>query len=249
MQVPMPMNLSRERDRLDWLENQQRPGGRSSWLIVGIIVIVCLTAAWVSSAEPPARLIPGQIAPAWLIYRPAGFRDGGGILADVISRCTPQQRQIAYESDRVTFCHEATHQLHSRIRQQFGGTGSVNAVYCGGGRCLVFREPRIRLSHVRQYVTRYRNSTYQLYLVSQASSWENEPLYVLDEWVSYANGTQAARELRIDAHGSDTFMLYFSHYADALIQAVEVHDPHYAQLDELRAFVAWHKQRCEELSR
>jgi len=34
-----------------------------------------------------------------------------------------------------------------------------------------------------------RGNIYQLYVVSQARSWNDRPLYLFDEWVSYQNGS------------------------------------------------------------
>jgi len=207
----------------------------------------------VPAPTPPKEVKPEPEAPPvtglpWRNYSPAGAINGQGIFQEIHSRCTPADRSRAAGGDRVTFTHELTHQLHARIRNGVGGTGRVNAVYVGGGKALVMREPKLTLSTVRRYVTKYKNSTYNLYLVTQGRWWENEPLYVLDEAVSYANGTQAAIEGGYDPHGSDMFMMYFCHYADALVQAVEVHDPSYPDLETLRAFVAWHKARCQKLA-
>jgi hypothetical protein len=38
--------------------------------------------------------------------------------------------------------------------------------------------------------TSARYGRYQLYMVKQAASWGNEPLYIFDEWVAYRNGAK-----------------------------------------------------------
>lgn len=185
----------------------------------------------------------------WHTFSPPGSVDGRGILADVLSRCDAQGRRNAYEPDRVTYCHELTHQLNSRIRNSTRGN-RLNALYVGEGRAMILSEPNIRLQTVAQYVDpKYRNSTYQLYFVSMRQYWDNQPLYVLDEWTAYCNGAQAARELRCDEHGSNDRAMWFCHYADCLVAAVKEHDPKYAQLAELTAFVDWQKKRSAELAK
>lgn len=185
----------------------------------------------------------------WFRYRPAGCEDGRGILREVISRCDEQGKRTAYDPSQVTWCHEGTHMLNSRIRNSMGGTGRVNAFYVGHGRCICLREPRVTLRQVAQYVTKHRNSTYQLYFGQQLQWWNNEPLYVLDEWTAYVNGSQAAKELSADPHGTYERAQWFCHYADALVAAVEAHDPTYPQLKELKHFVAWQKKRVDQLTR
>jgi hypothetical protein len=80
------------------------------------------------------------------------------------------------------------------------------------------------------------------------SSWESEPLYLLDEFSSYCNGTQAAIEQQVDAHGSDEFMLTMADYADGLVAAVRANDPQYPDLPKLVQFVEWEKARAKRLA-
>lgn len=182
----------------------------------------------------------------WYDYSPPGSVNEQGTLQDVLSRCDDAGRRAAYDADRVTYCHELTHQVNARIRNSLGGR--VNAFYVGGGRAMILQEPNVRLETVAQYVQpAYRNSAYQLYLVDQRSGWDNQPLYVLDEWTAYCNGSQAARELNADDHGSHERASWFCHFADCLIQAVQQHDRTYQQLSALIEFVSWQKQRVSIL--
>lgn len=184
----------------------------------------------------------------WYRYNPAGAVDGQGILQDVTSRCDEQGRRTAYEPDRVTYCHEATHMLNSRIRKAAGGN-RVNAFYVGGGMAVVLKEPGVQLRTVAGYVSpELRNSTYKLYFIEQAQHWNNEPLYVLDEWSAYCNGSQAARELGCDPHGTHERAIWFCHFADCVVKAVREHDPDYTQLQDLTEFVEWQKARAKKLA-
>ncbi len=78
--------------------------------------------------------------------------------------------------------HELAHALNSRLRNQVGGTGKVNALYCVGGRAMVLPEPtNIRLSEVVP-----RDSS----RVALSYDWEKCPLYLCDELSAYLIGTR-----------------------------------------------------------
>jgi hypothetical protein len=190
-------------------------------------------------AKPPAK------ATAFIDYNPPGSK-GGNILADVRSRCDQQGLANGYDADKVTCCHESTHMVNSRLRSFLGRPG----FYVGGGKAVAFRcHPRVTLGTVAKYIKpEFRNSTYQLYFGQQRQWWDKEPLYVLDEWYAYTNGSQAAKELRVDNHGECERAQWFCHYADCLVRAVKEHDPNYSDLDKLTAFVDWQKARVEQLT-
>jgi hypothetical protein len=59
----------------------------------------------------------------------------------------------------------------------------------------VLREPRLTLAQVAAAVPAdMRGGSYSLYLVQQRRHWNGQPLYILDEWVAYLNGTEIAVE-------------------------------------------------------
>jgi len=202
-------------------------------LIALILWIICL--AWPARAE-------------WREFSPAGAVDGQGIMQDVLSRITAEDRRSMYDASQVTYTHEATHALNARIRNSAGGTGKVNAFYVGGGRCCVLPEPKTTLASAARRVREFRNSTYQLYFLDQQQHWNNEPLYVFDEWSAYLNGSKHAVETGDDEHGSHERSNWFAHYADAVVEAVRADDPSYAKLNELTEFVAFQKQRTAQLT-
>ena len=103
---------------------------------------------------------------------------GSGPAADMKSRL--RDWNIISGEDVVGTGHYCGHGLHSQIRNQHGGTNNVNAVYCGRGVAWVFPEPRgVRISEV------VRGPSPTL----ASASWENQPLYLLDEFGSYVSGT------------------------------------------------------------
>lgn len=201
-----------------------------------VILWLLIAAGWAVSANA-----------GWVSFAPTGAEIGTGILRDVWSHADEQGRKNGYEPDLVTRSHEVTHQVNSRIRQSFGGA-HVNCFYVGYNKAFVLNEPRVRLSVVAQYVPQQlRNENYQLYFVEQARYWDDSPLYILDEWSAYINGSTAAVELRVDNHGSHDRVKWFSAYADALVQAIREHDPGYAQLNELLEFISYQRKRIDNL--
>lgn len=192
-------------------------------------------------------LVAGSARAAWYDFNPAGCVDGKGMYHDVLSRCDEQGRQTMYDPDPVTYCHEATHSLNARIRNTF--PAGYNAFYIGKGKCNVLVEPRTTLSVAAQYVNpQFRDSTFQLYFCQQAGDWEQQPLYILDEFSAYINGAQAARDLGRDPSSDDMQATKFCHFADCVVAAVCDHDPNYAQMDELEAFVDYQKKRFGDMS-
>ena len=161
---------------------------------------------------------------------------------------------IYRDSDLVTWAHETTHGIHSRIRNQYA-RGHANGFYVLANRGITFTEPRCRKSAAARFIpAAWRDSTYGLYVAGQ-SAWDGEPLYVFDEWVAYTNGTEvglelAERGLWRGGQRSETTenMLEFCVFAGAVIWAVHERDPSYAELAKLTQFTAWNVERCLRLA-
>ena len=183
-------------------------------------------------------------------YNPQGARNGPTILEDITSRCTPDDIQRGYDNDPETRTHELQHQLNSRIRNIYGGTGNVNSVYLGKGYAWVMKEPKVTLSQVAQNVAdQYKNSTYKLYLIDQQRYWQNEPLYITDELSAYYAGALYARQAGIKDHGSRGRFISFLHYTEALISTIKQRDPNYQDLQALINLLEFYKERNGELDK
>lgn len=155
----------------------------------------------------------------------------------------------------VNLAHESTHGVNSRIRnylaQQPGGAG-VNAFFVGQDRgAFVLREPRIPLALVARYVpAECRGVSFNLYLVQQAGQWNEQPLYVLDEWTAYVNGAVVGLESgRPEAYELQQ-AIEFCGYATALLLCVERHDKTYSDKERinLEEFIGWQCGRVRALS-
>jgi hypothetical protein len=206
-----------------------------------VIAVLALCAAAAFGQEPQFQL-----------YNPPGAVNDQGILQDVTSRLSPTRRQQSYEADPIGWAHEGTHYLNVQLDDWVGPDGQgkeEHAAYVGGGRFVVMRHPRVTLETVRTYVS----PQLQVAFDSALCGWRQyntEPLYLIDEWTAYANGSQACRELGADSsrmRGSDERAQWLGHFADALVAAVRAYDPGYPQLAELVAFVTWHRSRVAQL--
>jgi hypothetical protein len=115
----------------------------------------------------------------------------GSFLADVESHLPPEMGNQYRDQNRVTWCHETTHGVHSALRIRH----HAPAFYPGGGRCALVEAPAVTLAEVAAVVPpQLRGGRYNLYLVKQQRDWSREPLYVWDEWVAYNNGTTTGIE-------------------------------------------------------
>ncbi len=123
----------------------------------------------------------------------------GTVLGDIESRMPPGHI-YRFPDDLITWAHETTHGLNSRVRNANYKPGTTpNAFYVLEGKALLLQEPKgLLLSDVaRRIPTALRGKIYKLYMIDQQSGWNDRPLYMWDEWVSYANGTAARTDLDI----------------------------------------------------
>lgn len=150
---------------------------------------------------------------------------------------------IYRDPDAVTWAHETTHGINSRLRQEFSTPG-LNAFYVAGGKALVLREPRFHKRDVAALVPpALRGRCFGLYLAGQ-QEWDDCPLYLVDEWVAYTNGALVGLELRHAGLQSELEnSVEFAAYAWTLLKAIETHDPQYADRELLEQFVAWNARR------
>lgn len=123
----------------------------------------------------------------------------GKILGDIESRM-PSGHIYRFPDDKITWGHETTHGLNSRVRNQNVKPGTTpNAFYVLDGKALLLQEPKgFMLSDVARLIpTQLRGKIYKLYMIDQQSGWNDRPLYMWDEWVSYANGAAVRNDLNI----------------------------------------------------
>ena len=86
--------------------------------------------------------------------------------------------------NRMTCAHETTHMINAALRNSLKKGKNINVFYLPTGWACVIEEPNMRKSQVAQFIPSnvrgYRYSTY----VTGASEWDNQPLYLVDEWAA-----------------------------------------------------------------
>jgi len=102
-----------------------------------------------------------------------------------------------YGSDVMTSAHETTHGINNDIANGPGGHRSkCVGLYGLDDIAFYVPEPGITITDVaRKTPKEYRGGicqVYDLYLVKQAASWGDRPLYLADEWYAYTNGAIVA---------------------------------------------------------
>jgi hypothetical protein len=203
--------------------------------------------------------------PEWKEYPPVRNVSESGlgkVLADIESHMPAGH--IYRDADKITWGHETTHGINSNIRQKFSANmvsttwnvwrelegkpvyhnGRINGFYCLQNRAAVIEEPKVHIRTVAQMVPQpLRGNVYNLYLVTQAQSWGDTPLYIFDEWVAYTNGSEVRKDLGIQERSETVSqMIEFDIYALTLAMAVKQGDPNYDD-KQFKAFLMWNIER------
>lgn len=148
-------------------------------------------------------------------------------------------------NDLVSCAHECTHGINSALRSIVGINNTYQALYTLNNTCVIIRSPRnLTLLNVSNFVPfSIRGEYYQQYLREQSRSWNDTPLYILDEWQAYSNSACVAIELGNLDRLDQTYIrcLYFMGYSLVLCKAVSV-DSTYDDR-QLKGYVLSHAKR------
>lgn len=148
-----------------------------------------------------------------------------------------QEGHIYSDSDKVTFAHETTHGVNSRIRKLFN---RPNGYYLLKRKAFVINSPKITLRDIANAIPREkRGSGYQLYLVQQQQYWNDVPLYVLDELVSYTNGCIVALEYNLMERGTYSFKKVLEMWEYAKVAQELSRHSRFSEQKELDNFLKW----------
>jgi len=95
----------------------------------------------------------------------------------------------------VTWAHETTHGLNSRIRNSLRSP-RTNAFYIYDGVAITATEPDFHITDFAANVPwNLRGRIYKMYVNNR--SWNDRPLYLFDEWCAYQNGSIVALEEKV----------------------------------------------------
>lgn len=216
--------------------------------------------------EPPKvePKLPEKIEPKWTDW-PAvrQVSNLGKVLSDIESHMPAGH--IYKDSDKITWAHETTHGINSNIRQKFSGSevnwgrsvwreidgkpvfhaGRVNGFYCLDNKAAVINEPNVRIQTVAAAVPQsLRGPVYSLYLVQQAQSWGDTPLYIMDEGIAYQNGSACRLDLGIQERSETVSqMMEFVVYGTTLAMIIKKQDSSYDD-QQFKAFLMWFIERA-----
>lgn len=158
-------------------------------------------------------------------------------LQDIESRLPPNHGMR--DADLVTWAHEGTHGIDSKHSRD-----PVRAFYVLDGRMAKFRHPRLTITEIAAAVPpKLRGDIYRHYLDTQTKWWNEQPLYIMHEWVAYTNGSQVRKELGWAKRGeTEEHMAEMGVYVSTLVSLTATKDPTY-DLGPLVAFIRWNVAR------
>ncbi len=179
----------------------------------------------------------------------------GPSLTDILQR-RPSWDKFNHE-DLETLAHELSHGIHSDLRLKRPSTPKLNGFYVLGGQGAIVLEPSFRKADVAALVPQsLRGSRYDHYLTGQ-KGWDDQPLYLWDEWNSYVNGAAVAIErysLGLQQYPANSAndrvyaVLEFTIYALMVLHTAEQREPQYLTREpQAREFFAWNAQRAMRL--
>ena len=193
-------------------------------------------------STPPISPIKNE--PKWSIYPPThNIHNLGKILSDVeshmdYSKIPTLGNGIYQNNDRVTWTHETTHGINGVLRNLYGYAQNSECLYCLDSKFVMIQEPKIAKNIAQAYVPPSLQQT-----VFNTLQRNYNALYVLDEWISYTNGSEAKLDLNLTTRGGTVqYMTNHIVYTLATAMTIQEHDPDYNDT-QLKAFVKWNIER------
>ncbi len=117
---------------------------------------------------------------------------------------------------------ETTNRIYSPEGDEYGA-GGFNCFYCLEDRYVKIEEPNCKKSDSIPYIPEaFRFSRFKTYIEGQRE-WDNQPLYIFDEWSAYCAGAACAIKDNCGAPGSDIIFgpVEFIAYGTAMLVAVK----------------------------
>lgn len=188
--------------------------------------------------------VKAEDVPEFWEYQPIRQLSQKGIWADIQSHLPSVHGYL--DTDKITETHESCHYLCSILRNklapQFGNT--VSCLYVLRNQFFVIPQPNTSLGYVARYIpSSIRSSGYNLYFVQQQQYWNDTPLYGLEEWVCYVNGTSAGIQMKLPMNGRLEKTTEFLNYALVTDLCVWNRFADKKHSEHLRQFIEWHGER------
>jgi len=171
----------------------------------------------------------------------------GVVLGDLESH---MPKNHAYrDANKMTWAHETTHGINANIRNKTYDKEASNGFYVLQDRAILLKEPKTTIHDIALAVPEVlRGPSYKLYLVEQAVAWNDRPLYLVDEWISYTNGAEVGKELNVAGWHYELLQAHnFNVYCTYLAMVVQRDVSEY-QDTELKKFLKWNTERVFRIS-
>ena len=190
------------------------------------------------------------VEPKWKKYnriREVSDPNLGVILGDLESHLPNGHNYI--DSNKLTWAHEASHGINAKIRNDLSTAEGYNGFYVLQDRYILIKEPEITIRDVAIAIPeRLRGLTFDVYFEDQSLIWNDRPLYLIDEWISFTNGADSGKELNLSgwcyellqAHNFNVYCIYL-----AMVTQRDCSD---YRDSELKEFIKWNTERVFRLS-
>lgn len=113
------------------------------------------------------------------------------IYADVLSHS--KSKPFGNTDGRYTNVHETSHGISSEIRSNYRNQYEyqINGIYMLFGKGVVLKEPKILITDITKNIpVQARGYRYKTYFIDQTKYWNEQPLYILEEWNCYILGAE-----------------------------------------------------------
>jgi len=156
------------------------------------------------------------------------------------------------QQDIITKAHETTHKVNERLRGENGGD-AVNGFYLLNGKYVLLKDPKLTIGDIHQngYIPHSLRGDRYSYITNNArsgsspiggESWNNKPLYLMDELNAYTNGAIAGIEaIKNGKWGGGnrdgvSGILDFNVYNVGMGMAIKDQDPNYFNNPQFKEF-------------
>ena len=170
------------------------------------------------------------------------------LLNDMINN-TKDWEQMMVRGSLTSSCHECSHMASAEIRNK--ERVKSNAFYLFNDKAYKCTEPNLRKSDAAQYIhSQLRYSRFKTYITGQ-TAWDDQPLYIMDEWNAYIAGAECAIEISKKGinqnKGTDISFgpIEFLIYSCGLILAIKKKDPRFFEKElDFMGFVRYQRDRA-----
>lgn len=151
--------------------------------------------------------------------------------------------------NKITWAHQVSHGVNALIRNKVYSKEPLNGFYLLQDRSIIFKEPAITIKDVAKEIPeKLQGPSFKLYFIEQNDKWNDKPLYIIDEWVAFTNGSEVGKELNCDGWYFELFQAHnFNIYSMYLAMVINRDTRNY-QDSELKKFMKWNIERVFRVS-